>query len=134
MHKGHRRGRAYGWRNRRFNRESGWVVHARIERFAEAALLLALGDGPSHGYELADRLTSLIGRDVDYGNLYRLLRALEAEGIVTSVWDENAPGRSKRVYELTDHGAALLDAWVDALRRTNERIGEFVGAYERNQA
>ncbi len=31
-------------------------------------------------------------RRVDLGNLYRLLRSLEEEGVVASEWDEASPG------------------------------------------
>ena len=62
-------------------------VRARIERFAEPTVLLLLAEGRSHGYQLADHLEELLdeGR-VDFGNLYRLLRALEEEGLVASTW------------------------------------------------
>jgi len=106
-------------------------VRARIERFVEPAALLLLAEGPSHGYELADALEALLeeGR-VDFGNLYRLLRSLEDEGIVSSTWVEEAPGPLKRTYELTAEGAALLGAWVASLRRGQSRIAALVERYE----
>lgn len=106
-------------------------VRARIERFAEPAVLLLLAEGRSHGYQLADHLEELLdeGR-VDFGNLYRLLRALEEEGLVASTWSEEAPGPQKRVYELTGEGAALLDAWAASLRARRERIGALLARYE----
>ena len=106
-------------------------VRARIERFAEPAVLLLLAEGPSHGYRLADHLEELLdeGR-VDFGNLYRLLRALEEEGLVASALSEEAPGPQKRVYELTGEGAALLDAWAASLRARSERIGALLARYE----
>jgi DNA-binding PadR family transcriptional regulator len=106
-------------------------VRARIERFAEPAVLLLLAEGRSHGYQLAEDLEALLdeGR-VDFGNLYRLLRALEEEGLVASTWSEEAPGPQKRVYGLTGEGAALLDAWAASLRARSERIGTLLGRYE----
>ncbi len=106
-------------------------VRARIERFVEPAVLLLLAEGPSHGYELADALEALLeeGR-VDFGNLYRLLRSLEDEGIVSSTWVEEAPGPLKRTYELTVEGAALLGAWVVSLRSGQRRIAALVDRYE----
>ena len=106
-------------------------VRARIERFAEPAVLLLLAEGESHGYQLADQLEELLdeGR-VDFGNLYRLLRALEAEGLVASTWSEEAPGPQKRVYGLTGEGAALLAAWAASLRARRERIGALLARYE----
>jgi len=110
-------------------------VRARIERFAEPAVLLSLAEGPSHGYELADTLEGLLdeGR-VDFGNLYRLLRSLEEEGLVASTWSEEALGPQKRVYELTAEGAALLGAWAMSLRARSERIAALLGRYEAVEA
>lgn len=90
--------------------------------------------GRSHGYGLADRLAEVIGvESVDYGNLYRLLRSLEQEGIVSSEWDDESEGRSKREYELTENGELLLEAWVDSLRQIDKRIAAFLRRYdERN--
>jgi DNA-binding PadR family transcriptional regulator len=106
-------------------------VRARVERFAEPALLLLLAEGPSHGYELADALEELLeeGR-VDFGNLYRLLRSLEGEGLVASSWSEDAPGPLKRTYELTGEGAALLGTWSASLRSGQERIAALLERYE----
>jgi poly-beta-hydroxybutyrate-responsive repressor len=109
-----------------------WEVHARVERFVEPALLLLLRDGETHGYELADALAEIAGPDerVDLGNLYRLLRRLELEGIVTSRWRDDLPGRSKRTYELTEIGERLLDAWVGALRDHQRVVERFLTRYE----
>ncbi len=108
-----------------------WEVIARIERFVEPALLLALSEGRSHGYDLAERLADVIGvESVDYGNLYRLLRSLEQEGIVTSEWEEQSDAPSKRQYQLTESGELLLEAWADALRKTDERIAALLRRYE----
>ena len=111
-----------------------WRVHARVERFAEPALLLLLAEQPAHGYELLERLPALTGGDtVEMGNLYRLLRALEEEGVVSSTWDASAAGPAKRRYELTDSGRRLLDQWADALRKTSGRIEAFIDRYERRE-
>jgi PadR family transcriptional regulator PadR len=103
-----------------------------MSRFIEPAVLLALRDGSSHGYDLADAVGELIGTErVDYGNLYRLLRFLEADELVTSEWNDQLPGRSKRMYELTPQGANLLAAWITALESTQERIGAFLQTYHK---
>jgi PadR family transcriptional regulator len=114
-----------GPRSRRHHR-GRWHVHARVERFAEPALLLLLRERPAHGAELLERLPELIGEQrVEMGNLYRLLRALEEEGLVASTWADG-----KRTYAITDGGRRLLDEWVDALRRSQQRTDEFIRRYE----
>ena len=81
-------------------------MRARVERFGEPALLQLVAAGPTHGYELLERLPRLIGEDrVDVGNVYRTLRALEDEGLVTSEWRADLPGPAKRTYTLTEDGA-----------------------------
>lgn len=107
-----------------------WHVQARIERFVEPSLLLLLAEAPKHGYELLDDLPELSGeRRVDLGNLYRLLRSLEEEGIVESQWDDGADGPAKRVYWLSDSGRELLDRWADGLRDARDGVTAFL---ERN--
>ena len=125
-HRGHSRARS-----RHLVRPGHWHVRARVERFVEPSLLLLLRERPLHGYELLERIPELgaEGR-VDIGNLYRLLRALEDEGLVRSEWSADLPGPAKRTYELTDEGRRLLDRWAEALRRAQETIGTFLDRYE----
>jgi PadR family transcriptional regulator len=103
-----------------------WHVFARVERFTEPALLLLLRERPTHGYDLLERLPELTGEArVEMGNLYRLLRALEEEGLVASVWADG-----KRTYAITDRGSQLLDQWAAALRNQQERTQQFLARYE----
>jgi PadR family transcriptional regulator, regulatory protein PadR len=107
-----------------------WRVRARIERFAEPAVLLLLRDRQAHGYELLDQLGELLpGERVDMGNLYRVLRALEEDGLVSSKWDETSPGPAKRVYRLSGAGETVLANWVTALEAARQRIDVFLTRY-----
>jgi PadR family transcriptional regulator PadR len=126
----HRR-RFYGPRTRWRDSERRWHVRGRVERFVEPVVLLLLAEGGTHGYELLDRVAELIpGERIDMGNLYRLLRALEEDGLVRSEWDESLPGPAKRTYELTDEGRDLLRAWSKALRETQVVVQGFLDRYE----
>jgi poly-beta-hydroxybutyrate-responsive repressor len=94
-----------------------------------------LREGPLHGYELLERIPELgVEGRVDIGNLYRLLRSLEEEGLVSSEWSADLPGPAKRTYELTDEGRRLLDRWAEALRRAQETIEIFLERYEASLA
>jgi PadR family transcriptional regulator PadR len=88
-----------------------------------------------HGYELIERLPEIAGDEsrVDVGNLYRILRSLEEEGIVTSEWSAELPGPAKRTYELTEAGSRLLDRWVDSLRDAQGVIAGFIERYEQGE-
>jgi PadR family transcriptional regulator PadR len=118
-------------RSRRLVRPGHWQVQARVERFVEPSLLLLLRERPLHGYELLERIPELgVEGRVDIGNLYRLLRSLEDEGLVSSEWSAELPGPAKRTYELTTEGARLLDRWAEALARAQQTIGTFLDRYE----
>jgi len=122
-------------RSRRLLRPGHWHVQARVERFVEPSLLLLLRERPLHGYELLERLPDFgVEGRVDIGNLYRLLRALEEEGLVSSEWSDELPGPAKRTYELTDEGRRVLDTWAEALRRAQGVIGTFLDRYEASLA
>jgi PadR family transcriptional regulator, regulatory protein PadR len=88
-----------------------------------------------HGYELIERLPEIAGSEtrVDVGNLYRVLRALEEEGIVGSEWSADLPGPAKRTYELTDSGRRLLDRWAEALRDAQGVLSGFLERYEQGE-
>ena len=104
-----------------------WHVRARVERLGEAALLALLAERPTHGYELLERLPPLVGEQrVDVGNLYRVLRALEQDGLVTSTWSAELPGPAKRTYALTGEGRALLAAAREALAGLRGELDGFL--------
>jgi DNA-binding PadR family transcriptional regulator len=126
MHR-HHRSRSWRSRNRRRLADGSWAVRARVERFGEPALLLLLSHGPTHGYELLERLPTLLRDErVDVGNVYRALRALEEEGLVVSEWQADLPGPAKRTYTLTAEGRTALDAWIDSLESLRDGLTEFI--------
>ena len=114
-------------------RRRGWHGRGgRIERFQVAALLLLLRERPAHGYDLLERLPSVLGDErIDVGNLYRVLRSLEEQGLVSSEWDESVPGPAKRTYELTagrPRGARALGR--ASLAETRTRIDRFLQRHQ----
>ncbi len=120
-----------GPRNRRRTHDGDWAVRARVERFAEPAVLLLLRERPMHGYELLELLPPLVGEArIDVGNLYRFLRALEEEGVVASEWSGELPGPAKRTYRLTPAGEELLATWAAALGRTRDLISTLLQRYD----
>jgi len=125
----HRRGqgRPRTSRTRQLEDDGSWTVNARVEKFVEPALLLVLRDLPGHGYEIADEIESLLGGErVDLGNLYRLLRKMEEEELVSSTWTDGEQGKGKRTYEITASGLALLDGWIESLRHASSTIEAFI--------
>ncbi len=117
----------------------GWWGQTRIWRtgvrreaasaaFLQPAVLALLSRGPTHGYQL---LTSLVEegflpRQPDIGHLYRVLRGMEARGLVTSEWVQESVGPLKRVYTITEQGRDALRAWVKELQSLKEWLEKFL--------
>lgn len=103
-----------------------WIVAARIERFFEAAVLLALRDRSYHGYELVDAVGTW-GDEyaVDSGNLYRMLHSLEDDGLVSSTWADGDRAGSRRIYRLEPKGERVLAAWARSLANTEDLLRRY---------
>lgn len=84
-----------------------------------AAVMLTIADQSAHGYELLDKVSSLVGHmvAVDKGSVYRLLRSFEQQGQLSSDWEPQPSGPSRRVYRLTPQGARCLRAISDGLKQ-----------------
>lgn len=79
----------------------------------KGALLGMLAQGPSHGYELANRLERQLGplSTVNRSSMYRMLRAMQEEGLVTSHASSEASS-DRIVYSATPAARPALDAWM----------------------
>src|SRR5918911_189822 len=99
------------------------------KNFARPCLLLLLAESSAHGYELIERLRPF-GFDVgDPATVYKSLRQMEAEGLVTSTWELSSRGPARRVYALTSDGRDLLEAWAMTLELNRMILGRFLERY-----
>lgn len=83
----------------------------------ETSILALLAESTSHGYDLVDQISSLAADLVciDPGSMYRLLRSLEEQGLVTSSWHTLETGPSRRVYKITQQGIEALELMAESL-------------------
>ncbi len=86
-----------GWANKK-DVLSLWIMAILLER-------------DCYGYELLQAINSnpFLG-PINPGGLYRILRELEFEGLVTSNWQVGC-GPARRTYRLTDKGKEMLKNW-----------------------
>jgi len=124
---------AHGY-HRRWTRRVGRARPRRVQRFLEPCLLLLLHCNEVHGYELIGGLEpfGFEQNSADLGSMYRRLRALEKQGLVTSRWDTDSGGPARRLYRITEEGDRFLAQWVDDLRETDRFLHEFLGMYNRH--
>lgn len=83
----------------------------KLQRGDVATLVLAaLRDGPCHGYGIARTIEarSRSVLELREGSLYPVLKDCEHHGWVESHWEQPDSGPGRKVYELTEAGAAQL--------------------------
>lgn len=98
--------------------------------FVLPCLLLLLREGPAHGYDLVERLAPF-GFSSEPPVVYRNLRRMEAEGLVSSAWDTSGKGPARRIYRLTVQGENHLDAWKIAIEYQRDVLDAFLNRHAR---
>ncbi|MFP5319277.1 MAG: PadR family transcriptional regulator [Acidimicrobiia bacterium] len=98
--------------------------------YLKPCLLLLLAEGPSHGYELLEQVRRLGIRGAEPGGLYRYLRSMEKEELVSSWWEPSQAGPARRTYVLTDQGRTALDGSVLSLRDVREILVSLLDRYD----
>lgn len=101
--------------------------------FIRACLLLLLREQQAHGYDLIERVAALGFEPPDPGGLYRSLRRLEQDGLVSSAWEPSQAGPQRRIYQITRAGmeelhvrAKAMSAGARIVETVLARYGEFV--------
>lgn len=83
-------------------------------------ILMAVAEGPAHGYEIKKRAEARSGGAIrlDAGSLYRTVSQLVDRKFLQEVKDRPEPNSDdsrRRYYEITELGRAVLRAEVDRL-------------------
>lgn len=100
-----------------------------------ALVLLAVLDRSTddlYGYEIAKRLQRANDGEPLFkeGTIYPVLRALSADGFLTSRVEPSVAGPPRRYYRITDEGRALLTAWSGVWSQTRDFVDRFLRGAE----
>ena len=95
-----------------------------------ALVLLAVLDQTSedlYGYEIAKRLQKANEGEALFkeGTVYPVLRALSANGLLTSRIVPSYSGPPRRYYRITEEGRAVLKDWTGIWRQTRDFVDRF---------
>jgi DNA-binding PadR family transcriptional regulator len=105
-----------------------------LAKLVHPAVLTILAGGPLHGYGIVERMAQMPvtgGTGPNPTGVYRVLRALEQEGCVTSTWDLSDRGPAKKSYRLTSVGRQCLDQWIETLEDYRRAIGKLLSEARR---
>jgi DNA-binding PadR family transcriptional regulator len=100
-----------------------------LARLVQPAVMAVLAGGPLHGYLIVQRLGQLAAfrcQSPDPTGVYRVLKAMEQDGLVSAAWQLADTGPAKRAYALTDEGRRCLARWLQTLAEYHEAIGDLL--------
>ena len=81
-----------------------------------------------YGYEIAKRLQRANEGEALFkeGTVYPVLRALAAQGLLTSRVVPSYAGPPRRYYRITEEGRAMLASWSSIWRQTRSFVDRFI--------
>lgn len=112
-----------------------FVTEGPQKRFMEPRLLYLIRKSTTYGYQLIEQIGKLPfpGPAPDSAAVYRMLRELEKDGLVTSSWEHGDAGPSRRIYGITARGEERLAVWVAAFRERVNMLNDFISLCEETE-
>ncbi len=107
-----------------------------LGKHVRPAVLAILAAGPTHGYEIAQKLSQMVmfqdGAEPDASGIYRILKLMELEGLVHSDWQFGDSGPARRRITITEDGRHCLRRWIEALTRYRDGLDELLALMRAN--
>jgi len=105
--------------------------HGKRERYIQPSILMALNSKSSYGYELIQDIHKFgfVEGQAPPGMIYRHLRQLEEDGLVSSEWETEGTGPAKRVYRITPDGKEMITAWIQYMEIRVKKLSSFIELY-----
>jgi PadR family transcriptional regulator PadR len=94
-------------------------------------LLLLLAERSAHGYDLVERLQLLGVHIEEPAPVYKALRHMDQEHLVTTTWKLSSQGPTRREYTLTLEGREQLEDWVLLVKQSRDTLQRCLEQYER---
>jgi len=98
-------------------------------KLVQPAILMLLAKEPLHGYAVVQRLGSLKlprGEPPDPTGIYRVLKSMQAQGLLACSSRRSSSGPVKRLYCITPSGKRCLSRWTRTLREFAAAVTELL--------
>ena len=110
------------------------IFGGKRERYIQPSILMGLFQKESYGYEIIQNIQEFgfLEGPAPPGMIYRHLRQLEEDGLVSSQWKTEGAGPAKRVYQITTEGNEVLGIWVEYMQIQAKNLINFIEHYQNN--
>jgi PadR family transcriptional regulator PadR len=96
-----------------------------LDRLLRPTILGLLAREKTHGYDVVQQLQRLeMFSEIppDTSGVYKVLKSMEEEGLVSAIWQLGDAGPAKRSYTVTKDGMACLKKWAETLENYRTQI------------
>ena len=96
-----------------------------LARLLRPTVLALVAREKTHGYDIVRQLHELemfVEIPPDTSGVYKVLKSMDDEGLISSAWVLGDGGPAKRRYALTKDGKACLKRWVETLQNYRAQI------------
>ena len=107
-----------------------------LDRLLRPAVLAMLARQKTHGYDVVQQLKELeMFAEVppDTSGVYKALKSMEEEGLISSCWEFGDTGPAKKQYALTKDGKACLKRWAETLQAYRSQIDGLLAILDLNK-
>jgi len=94
--------------------------------FTSAAILKIISKNPTHGYQIAEEISKILGKEIPKPVIYIALKKLESFGFVVSKWETKEKGPARKVYYITEDGQMILREYLELLRKVRKFIDKLL--------
>ena len=100
-------------------------LQQEMKRGSLVLAVLTQMDKPEYGYTLIQTLNAC-GMVVEQNTLYPLMRRLEKQGLLESIWqiEENRP---RRYYQISDMGREVRQLLIEDWKSLNTTLNQLIG-------
>ena len=100
-------------------------LQQEMKRGSLVLAVLTQMDKPEYGYTLIQTLNAC-GMVVEQNTLYPLMRRLEKQGLLESIWqiEENRP---RRYYKISDMGREVRQLLIEDWKALNTTLNQLIG-------
>jgi len=107
-----------------------------LDRLLRPAILALVAREKTHGYDVVQRLKGLnmfADMPPDTSGVYKALKSMEEEGLVSSSWEIGSSGPAIKRYALTKDGRACLKRWAETLLTYRMRLDGLLTVLDLNR-
>ena len=103
-----------------------------LTRFIRPAVLTVLARNSEwiHGYLIVQKLRGMRmfkDKPADLAGIYKLLKAMQKEGLIKARWNTPKSGLAKRELRMTSEGRDCLKLWLQTLKSYHVSINDLIG-------